>query len=189
MLEYYKTIGKATDLPLFVQSTGDMSVDLVVRMFKEIPTMRVIKDEAGNPLQRVAEIRERTGGKLNVFSGNGVRTMITEMERGFSGHCPTTGLADIYAQAFDLWHAGKKREGFDMFGRVLAFESIPNAGSYVLIARGVFKENTITRAMTLPGGGGGNAAQAAAPTAPLDEAGKKEIREALNTYLKPYLRG
>ena len=53
MLEYYKTIGKATDLPLFVQSTGDMSVDLVVRMFKEIPTMRVIKDEAGNPIQRV----------------------------------------------------------------------------------------------------------------------------------------
>ncbi len=188
MLEYYKAIGKATDLPLFVQSTGDMSVDLVVQMFREIPTMRVVKDEAGNPLQRVSEIRERTSGKLNVFSGNGVRTMITEMERGFMGHCPTTGLADIYAQAFDLWHAGKKREAFDMFGRVLAFESIPNAGSYVLIARGVFKENTITRAMTLPGGGGGAAAPARRP-APLDEAGKKDIRDALTTYLKPYLRG
>jgi 4-hydroxy-tetrahydrodipicolinate synthase len=185
MIEYYKTIGKATDLPMIVQSTGDMSVDLVVRMFQEIPTMRVIKDEAGNPLQRVAEIRERTSGKLNVFSGNGVRTMITEMERGFLGHCPTTGLADVYAQAFDLWHAGRKREGFDMFGRVLAFESIPNAGSYVLIARGVFKENTITRMMTLPG----PRPAAARRTEPLDEAGKQEIREALNTYLKPYLRG
>lgn len=187
MVEYYKTIGKSTDLPLFVQSTGDMSVDLVVRMFKEIPTMRVIKDEAGNPLQRVAEIRERTGGKLNVFSGNGVRTMITEMERGFEGHCPTTGLSDVYAQAFDLWHGGKKREAFDMFGRVLAFESIPNAGTYVLIARGVFKEDTVTRAMSMAGGGAGGGARR--PTAPLDEAGKKEIREALNTYLKPYLRG
>jgi 4-hydroxy-tetrahydrodipicolinate synthase len=183
MLDYYKTIGKATDLPLFVQSTGDMSVDLVVQMFKEIPTMRVIKDEAGIPIQRVAEIRERTGGKLNVFSGNGVRTMITEMERGFSGHCPTTGLSDIYAQAFDLWHAGKKREGFDMFGRVLAFASIPNADSYALIARGVFKESTITRSMSMAGGGGGRA------QTPLNEAGKKEIREALDTYLKPYLRG
>jgi len=194
MREYYKAIGKATDLPLFVQSTGNMSVDLIVRMFNEIPTMRVVKDEAGNPLQRVAEIRERTGGKLNIFSGNGVRTMITEMERGFSGHCPTTGLADIYAQAFDLWHAGKKREGFDMFGRVLAFESIPNAGSYVLVARGVFKEDTITRAMTMPGGGGSGAAGGPGGSsgrrgALLDEAGKKEIRDALSTYLKPYLRG
>ena len=125
---------------------------------------------------------------MNVFSGNGVRTMITEMERGFMGHCPTTGLADIYAQAFDLWHAGKKREGFDMFGRVLAFERIPNAGSYVLIARGVFKEDTVTRAMSLPPGSSGGGGSARRP-APLDEAGKREIREALSTYLKPYLRG
>ncbi len=190
MIEYYKTIGKATDLPLFVQSTGDMSVDLIVQMFKEIPTMRVVKDEAGNPLQRVSEIRERTGGKLNVFSGNGVRTMITEMERGFTGHCPTTGLSDIYAQAFDLWHAGKKRDAFDMFGRVLAFDSIPNSGAYVLTARGVFKEDTKTRAMSTSGGGaGGASAGARRPTPPLDEAGKKDIRDALNTYLKPYLRG
>ena len=192
MVDYYKTIGKATDLPLFVQTRGDMSVDLIVRMFKEIPTMRVIKDEAGNPLQRVAEIRERTGGKLNVFSGNGVRTMITEMERGFMGHCPTTGMSDIYAQAFDLWHAGKKREGFDMFGRVLAFDSIPNADGYALIARGVFKEGTISRPMSMSGGAGGGGRAGggnARPVQKLDEAGKREIREALVTYLKPYLKG
>jgi len=191
LLEYYKTIGKATDLPLFVQSTGDMSVDLLVRMFQEIPTMKVVKDEAGNPLQRVGEILERTGGKLNVFSGNGVRTMITEMERGFTGHCPTVGMADIYAQAFDLWHTGKKREAFDMFGRVLAFESIPNAGSYVMVARGVFKENTISRPMSMSGGGGGGGAMGGGGRRPesLDERGKKEIRDALGTYLKPYLRG
>ena len=30
MLEYHKTIGKATGLPLFVQSAGDRSLDLVV---------------------------------------------------------------------------------------------------------------------------------------------------------------
>ena len=183
IVSYYKTLGKAIDLPLFVQSIGDMSVDTVVRMYKEIPTMKVIKDEAGVPIARVAEIRERTQGKLAVFSGQGVRTMITEMERGFSGHCPTTGLSDIYAQAFDLWHAGKKREGFDMFGRVLAFNSIPNADSYMLIARGVFKESTITRSMSAAGGGGTRG------QTPLDEAGRKDIRDALATYLKPYLKG
>ena len=31
MLEYYKAIGAATDLPLFIQTIGDMPVDLVVR--------------------------------------------------------------------------------------------------------------------------------------------------------------
>src|ERR1019366_6069574 len=103
MIEYYKAIGKATDLPLFVQSQGDMSVDLIVKMFEEIPTFKCVKDEAGNPL---------------------ARTMIDEMRLGFSGHCPTTGLSDFYAAAFDLWHGGKHREAFDMFGRLQAFSTI-----------------------------------------------------------------
>jgi dihydrodipicolinate synthase/N-acetylneuraminate lyase len=184
-LDYYKQVGAATGLPLFVQSQGDMSIDLILEMFKTIPNMRVVKDEAGNPLQRVAQLRERSAEKLAVFSGNGVRTMITEMELGFSGHCPTTGLSDVYAAAFDLWHAGKKREAFDMFGRVLAFDSIPNSGSYVLVARGVFKESTKARPNAMMGGGG----VAGRPRQPLDEAGKKAIREALDTYLKPWLRG
>jgi hypothetical protein len=63
----------------------------------------------------------------------------------------------------------------------------------MLIARGVFKEDTITRRMTTPGGGGGGRAAggggANRAVAPLDENGKREIREALNTYLKPYLKG
>jgi hypothetical protein len=57
----------------------------------------------------------------------------------------------------------------------------------MLIARGVFKETTITRPMAASA-----AASSGTPTrrpAPLDEAGKKEIRDALDTYLKPYLRG
>ena len=152
MIEYYKAIGKATDLPLIVQTQGDMSVDLVVEMAKQIPTMKCVKDEAGNPLARVAQIRERTNDKLAVFSGNGVRTMIDEMRLGFSGHCPTTVLSDFYAAAFDLWHAGKRREAFDMFGRLQAFNTITGAGNYLMVVRGVFKENTKTR-------GGGMAAE------------------------------
>jgi 4-hydroxy-tetrahydrodipicolinate synthase len=182
---YYKQIGEATSLPLFVQSQGSMSVDLIVEMFKSIPNMRVVKDEAGVPLERITEILERTSGKLAVFSGNGVRTMIDEMRLGFVGHCPTAGLADVYQSAWDLWHEGKHREAFDMFGRILAFESFPGAGSYELVARGVFKETTKSRPMPGMGSGGGRGG----PRQPrLDEAEKQVIKDALNTYLKPYLR-
>ena len=191
MIEYYKSIGRATDLPLFVQSQGDMSVDLIVEMFRQIPTMKCVKDEAGNPLARITQIRERTGDRLAVFSGNGVRTMIDEMRLGFSGHCPTTVLADFYAAAFDLWHAGKEREAFDMFGRIGAFNSITGAGGYLMVMRGMFKESTRTRG----GGGGGGAAapsgggNARAAAGPLDEAGKKAVHDAWEQFMKPYLRG
>ena len=68
-----KQVGSLTALPLFAQSTGTMSVDLLVEMFKTIPTMRYVKDEAGNPLERVTELRQKTGDQLKVFSGQGRR--------------------------------------------------------------------------------------------------------------------
>jgi dihydrodipicolinate synthase/N-acetylneuraminate lyase len=192
MMEYYTAIGKATDLPLIVQTQGDISVDIVVEMAKQIPTMKCVKDEAGNPLARVTQIRERTNDKLAVFSGNGVRTMIDEMRLGFSGHCPTTVLADFYAAAFDLWHAGKRREAFDMFGRIQAFNSITGASGYLMVVRGVFKEETKTRGGSMAGagtaaGGGGRGGRGAAGS--LDEVGKQAVRDAWDQFMKPHLRG
>jgi dihydrodipicolinate synthase/N-acetylneuraminate lyase len=186
LIEYYKTIGLATDLPLMVQSQGSMSVDLIVEMARQIPTMKCVKDEAGNPLARIGQIRERTNDKLAVFSGNGVRTMIDEMTLGFSGHCPTVALSDFYAAAFDLWHAGKRPEAFDMFGRLEAFNTITGAQNYLLVMRGVFKENTKTRASSTGGGGGGRSGRGAGV---LDEAAKKILRDSWEQFMKPYLRG
>lgn len=199
MIEYYKTIGKTTELPIIVQSQGDMSVDLIVNMFEQIPTMKCVKDEAGNPLARVSQIRQRTKDKLAVFSGNGVRTMIDEMRLGFSGHCPTTVLSDFYAAAFDLWHARKHREAFDMFGRLQAFNTITGATNYLMVLRGIFKEDTKTRSTggigmggEMPAGGGrgaGGGGGRAGRGAPLDEAGKQSVRDAWNEFMKPHLRG
>jgi 2-keto-3-deoxy-L-arabinonate dehydratase len=182
ILEYYKAIGNATDLPLFVQTIGNMSVDSIVEMYRSIPTMRVVKDEAGDPLARVTEIREKTGDKLAVFAGNGVRVLIDEMQLGFSGYCPVVGLSDVYQEAFELYDGGKHREAFDMFGRILAFGSISHANQYLMVARGIFKESTKSR----PTPGMGDAAN---KQPALTENDKKVVRDALNTYLKPYLRG
>lgn len=190
LLEFYQQVGKLTGLPLFMQTQGSMSTDLVVAAFETIPTLRYVKDEAGDPLARVSELRRRTGDRLSVFSGNGVRTMITEMELGFAGHCPFTGLADLYAAVYDLFHSGSIREAWDMFGRILVFNSmVSESGITLLVARGVFKEGTTAREAppapdaTARGGGGRGAAQRAGRKTTV-----REIREVLEKYLKPYLR-
>ena len=186
LLAYYQEVGKMTGLPLFAQAVGPVSVDLLVEMYKTIPTMRYVKDEAGNPLERIGEIRRRTGDELKVFSGGGAATMITEMERGFSGACPYTTLADVFAQSFDLWHKGQQREAFDMFGRIQAFASITPVSSLdILIARGVFKPGTKNRATQAgSAGGGGRGGRAAGKPLSIEE-----IRTELEAYLKPYLKG
>jgi hypothetical protein len=91
----------------------------------------------------------------------------------------------------ELYWRGEKQAAFDMYGRVQAFATIPGATEYLMVARGVFKETTKFRQQPIEpeakaaegGGGGGNR-----PDIPLTDAQKVRIREALNLYLKPYLR-
>jgi 4-hydroxy-tetrahydrodipicolinate synthase len=184
ILNYYQQLGAVTDLPLFAQCVGNMSVDLVVNMVNTIPTLRHVKDEAGVPHKRIAELRRRTNDQLKVFSGNGVLTMISELELGYSGYCPYTGLADVYSATFDLWHAGQRREAFDMFGRILAFNSLGAVDqNRLLIDRGVFPPTAHFRTPTTAGGGGGGGG--AARALPLSDKG---ARAGLEHYLKPVLK-
>jgi dihydrodipicolinate synthase/N-acetylneuraminate lyase len=173
IVSYYQKVGRMTSLPLFAQTGGDFSVDVLVQMFETIPTFRYVKDEAGNPLERIAEIRARTGDRLKSFSGKGVATMMTEMERGFTGHCPYVSLADLYASAYDSYHAGNVRAAFDQFGRVQAASSMFDQSDLnVLIARGVLRPDSTRR---------GTPAQRSGPT-------PDEIRKVLDRYLAPYLK-
>src|SRR5207237_8433050 len=107
--------------------------------------------------------------------------MIAEMERGFTGACPYTDLADVFATAFDLWHKGQKREAFDMFGRIQAFASItPISSMDILIARGVFKAGTKARSAQAAPGAEGRGGRARGGR----QLSVEEIRQELDAYLK-----
>ena len=180
LLAYYQKLGKATSLPIFIQTGGDFSVDLVVEMFDTIPTCRYVKDEAGDPLERISEIRKRTNDQLSCFSGKGVNTMMTEMERGFVGHCPFVSFSDVYASAYDLYHSGKAREAFDQFGRIEAASTMfAQSDVNILIARGVFRPGTTTRvAPPAPG----------ADTRKRKPSDPNEIKRELELYMRPLFK-
>jgi len=191
-LEYYKAVGGATELPLFVQAVGNMSVDLIIELYKAIPTFRYVKDEAGNPLMSAGPLRQRSSDQLKLFSGGHGRDMIDEMRRGFSGCMPAASFADLYAQTWDLWHEGKRDEAMAMQGRTLMIltEMLshgPEAMKYILCLRGVFKSD---RVRTQQAPGFSSAAKLVAgsdETTHLDDEGKQALRETLD-YLKPYLK-
>jgi 4-hydroxy-tetrahydrodipicolinate synthase len=178
MLAYYTAVGKATELPLIVQTTRNMSVALLVRMFKEIPTVRCVKDEAGgSPLGRIGQLREQTSDQLKVFTGNHSRTLIDEMQRGSSGSMPSAAFADLYASAWDLWHAGWQKEAVDLFEKAVLFipemEAYGIAGSkYLFCLRGVFKNYAV---------------RVKDSAAPLDASAKKSLRD-LATFVNPYFK-
>jgi 4-hydroxy-tetrahydrodipicolinate synthase len=178
LLAYYKEVGEATELPLFAQTTHNMSVALVVRMFREVPTLRYVKDEAGgSPLGRIGQLREQTSDKLKVFTGNHSRTLIDEMQRGSSGSMPGASFADIYAGVWDMWHSGWRHEAIDLFQKAMLF--IPEVEAYgiaslkyLLCLRGVFTTYAV---------------RGKEGSAPLDDSAKQTLRD-LARFANPYFK-
>ncbi len=192
MFAYYKQVGQATELPLFVQAVGKMSVELILKMWKAVPTLRWVKDEAGEPLMRVGRLRQESHDELKIFTGGHGRTMIDEMYRGTSGTMPAASFADIYASAWDDWHSGKQKEAIETYSKALLFITevqvygIPSL-KYILELRGVFKNHQI-RARA---GGGPSASVLAAwglgDKGTLDDKGR-EVLAQLVSFAKPYFR-
>ena len=177
---YFKALSDTCGLPIMVQAVGDVSVDSLVALAKAVPSVIAVKDEAGDPLERAPDLLRKSQGKLADFSGGGGRTFFAELEMGFLGPCPYPGLADVLQISFNAYRAGRKREAFDIFGRFLAFDSLPYANDYVMMARGVFPEDAIMR--TNPGAGANRPRRG-----PITDAHKAEIKAVLNSHLKPFL--
>ena len=183
VIAYFKALADAAGLPMMVQAVGDVSVDTLVALAQAVPSVVAVKDEAGDPLERAPDLLKKSGGRVEDFSGAGGMTFFAELELGFVGTCPYTGLADVLQSCFNAYRAGRKREAYDIFGRFLAFNSLPHANEYVMKARGVFAEDAIMRANPpAPGAAASNRRRGA-----ITEANKAEIRLALDSYLKPFL--
>jgi dihydrodipicolinate synthase/N-acetylneuraminate lyase len=183
LIAYFKSLADSSGLPVMVQATGNVTVDTLIAIAAAIPTIVAVKDEAGDPLQRASSLLQRTSGRLEDFSGGGGMTFFPELELGFLGTCPYAGLADVLQACFNAYRAGRKQEAYDIFGRFLAFNSLPHANEYVMKARGVFAEDALMRTNpTMPAAGSNPRG-----TGQITEAQKAEIRTALGSYLKAFL--
>jgi dihydrodipicolinate synthase/N-acetylneuraminate lyase len=175
-MEYYAAIGEACRRPLIVQTIGAMSVDLVLRMVKEIPTLRYVKDEAGATLPRLTEYRKRGQLLQGVFTGKHGATFLDDLARGAVGNMPAAGFADLYVAAWRDWTSGKREQAMEVFAKTLLLiadaQAYGVAGQkYILQLRGVFP-NTKCR---------GDAA-------PLDDEAKEAIRRTV-AYTQPWFHG
>jgi dihydrodipicolinate synthase/N-acetylneuraminate lyase len=178
IFSYYKAIGEASTLPLFIQAIGDMSVEFVAGMAKEIPTLRYIKDEAGPVHSRITAFKHQAP-ELNAFTGYHGKTLYEEMVRGSAGTMPAAGFGDLYVPAWEHFQNGDRQQAAEYCGRALLLISSMetwgiDACKYVLHLRGIFPNWKVRR--TGPGRSG-----------EFDEQAQRAIREMLEA-VKPYLR-
>ena len=177
MVDYYKAVGAATRLPLVLQTQGDMSTDLVGRVYRAAPTLACVKDEAGDPLKRYATIRALTEGKIAIFAGKGCTEMLNELTLGFDGYCPSMFCTDLFQRVVEMWNTGHRRPAEELFARIMALRSISNVMPYLMVLRGIFPADVATRT---PAG--------QKPPAALGEMEKALVRGVWTDLLASYAR-
>ncbi len=154
---YFQAITSASKLPFFVQvSTDAMTVDYLIGLARKLPTFRYVKEEIAPVPKRVTRYLNEARDVLTPMTGGGARNLMNEMTRGSAGTMPGAGFADIQAQIWDWFQAGKKKEARDLFGKMLMMAVLEQQTGYVLQKeilkrRGIFKTTVMreTRNMSM----------------------------------------
>jgi dihydrodipicolinate synthase/N-acetylneuraminate lyase len=143
--DYFSAIASVSRLPLSIQvSTPGMTPEFLMKLGEKLPTFRIAKLESNNPPHDVTKLVKQGQRHLIPSTGGGAMNLITEMERSSGGTMAGAGLADIQAEIWDLFHAGKKKEAYDLFMRFLLAAVLERRTGYVLQKeilrrRGIFK--------------------------------------------------
>lgn len=144
---YYAALAAAVRRPLFVQTTGGhknlkIRPESIVSLAREFPHAAYVKEELEPVIERMRKLAAARPTIKGIFSGKGGRGMMYEMRLGMDGTMPGPAYADIYAQVWNLYQAGRKTEARDLFARLLLLinvaEQVPGTLLYIMKKRGVF---------------------------------------------------
>jgi len=107
-------------------------VDYLIDLAHKLPTFRYVKEEQDPVPHRLSRYVKEANGLLVPMTGGGARNFLNEMWRGSRGTMPGAGFADIQAQIWDWYQAGKKKQARDLFGKMLMMAVLEQSTGYVL---------------------------------------------------------
>lgn len=151
LTDYFTSVASVSKLPMCIQvSNAGMSTDFLLRMADRIPTLRILKLEAGDVPHDVTRVVRERKRPLIPSTGGGAMNLYNEMERGSGGTMAGAGFADIQAEVWDLYKAGKKKESHDLFQKFLLSAVLERRTTFVLQKeilrrRGIFKTVVMRR--------------------------------------------
>ncbi|WP_052071792.1 dihydrodipicolinate synthase family protein [Sphingopyxis sp. MWB1] len=121
---HYQAIASATDLPIMVYNNPgtsgvDMSPELLVRLVRELPTIRSIKESSGD-LNRMHAIRQLGEGKIPFYNGAN-HLALEALAAGAAGWCTAAPnlLGDAPARLCALMESGELEKARAHFYRLL----------------------------------------------------------------------
>lgn len=146
VVNHYKTLAEAVDLPIVVQdyppiSGFAMEAGLLARIAREVPAARTIKLEDPPTPFKTARILAAAGEtKVAILGGLGGVFLIEELLAGAAGVMTGFAYPEVLVQVVTLYRAGRVDEAADVFYRfvpLMRFEFQEGIG--MAIRKEVFK--------------------------------------------------
>lgn len=173
IVEYYRAISDAVDIPIFLQDipTATIGHGLARTLAEACEHVRYIKVESLPVAGKVAAMVEHAGDQLVVFGGAGGGYFIEEMRRGGRGTMPFCSQPEAFVAVWNHFQAGDAAGARETFDRVIApINRLASQGSGIFYAvhkellrrRGVIETNVVR-----------------SPAPPVDEWTQRELAETI----------
>jgi 4-hydroxy-tetrahydrodipicolinate synthase len=169
VLEYFRAISAAVEIPIFIQDTSSAPVSAgLARQIAEIcPRVRYIKVESMPITARVAEMVAGAGDLLTVFGGAGGNYFIEELRRGSQGTMPFPSQPEAFVEVWDLFQNGEEAAARGVFYRkILPVNRLAESGAGIFYT--VHKEILRRRGVI-------RTARVRSPAPPMDESTRREL--------------
>jgi len=157
--EYFRALGKATRLPVVVQTSGGArnvvpSTELIIQLAREMPNFGYVKEESEPVVERMKTLVKNRPPMKSVFGANFGLGWLYEMRLGLDGVVTGSAMyADVLARIWEFHERGDAERVRDAYSRFLLMrnlsDQIPGADLYVMKKRGIFK-TIATRGRTQP---------------------------------------
>lgn len=174
VLDYFRAISRAVNVPIFIQDTSSAPVSpaLARRIAEECAWVRYIKVESLPVTAKVADMVAQAGAQLIVFGGAGGNYFIEEMRRGSVGTMPFCTQPEAFVEIWNLYQSGDEAAAQAVFNRQLlpvSRISGQGAGLFYQVHKEILRHRGIIRT-----------AKVRSPVPAMDELTRRELQQVID---------
>jgi dihydrodipicolinate synthase/N-acetylneuraminate lyase len=174
IVDYYRAISSAVNIPIFIQDTASapVSAALARNIAEESHWVRYIKVESPPVTARVADMAAQAGDRLAIFGGAGGNYFVEELRRGAVGTMPFCSQPEAFVEIWRLFQSGDERAAREVFNRLIVPVNRMNehgVGVFYHIHKEILRHRGVIRT-----------ANVRSPSPPIDELTRRELQQLLD---------
>lgn len=162
LLEYYKNIAGAAELPVFIQNHTPplgfpLSAETCIDIIRKVDGVNYVKEEtlfSGQVITQLNEMgKEMPDRYYGVMGGKACRYLIDEYNRGACGCMPACEIVDVMSQVWDLLEVGEKEKAEELYNSALQLLAMEFTYGYAIYKEVLYRRGIIKSAVTRSSGG------------------------------------